>query len=134
MDLNTDFPTAEVLGLISAIVAGFATFLPWVTTGVEAGPVDVSASNRGIEWLGLLTLILAVVAVAIVLVMSFEAQGSVLTGIVGIIIGAVALWKLVDISGATSPGAGLYLTVLGGVGLAVAGIWGYQSRTQNSTR
>lgn len=133
MDLNTDFSKAEGLGLVSALVIGIAAFLPWITAGVEAGPIDVSASSTGIEGLGLLTLILAVVAVAIVLVMSFESQGSVATGIVGVLIGIVALWKIVDISGAASPGIGLYLTVLGGLGLVVAGIWGYQSQSQNRT-
>lgn len=133
MDLHTDFSTAEVLGLISAIVAGIAAFLPWMTAGVEAGPIDVSASSTGIEGLGLVTLVLAVVAVAIVLVMSFEAQGSIATGIVGGLIGIVALWKIVDVSGAASPGIGLYLTVLGGLGLLVAGIWGYQALSPDST-
>lgn len=133
MDLNTDLSTAEVIGLVSAIVAGIAAFLPWVTAGVEAGPVAVSASSTGIEGLGLLTLVLAVVAVAIVLLMGFDGQGSMATAVVGVIVGIVALWKIVDISGAASPGVGLYLTVLGGVGLLVAGIWGYQSRSQEST-
>lgn len=130
MNLNTDFSRAEVLGLVSAIVAGIATFLPWVTAGVEAGPVDVSASSTGIEGLGLLTLVLAVVAVAVVLLMSWEEQASLATGIVGVIIGVVAIWKIIDINGAASPGIGLYLTVLGGLGLVVAGIWGYQSESE----
>lgn len=133
MDLNTDLSTAEGVGLISAIVAGIAAFLPWVTAGVEAGFVDVSASSTGIEGLGLLTLVLAVVGIGIVLTMGIEEKGSIASAIVGMIIGILALWKIVDINGAASPGVGLYLTVLGGLGLAVAGFWGYRSRSQNST-
>lgn len=133
MDLNTDFSTAEVIGIVSAIVAGIAAFLPWVTAGMEAGPVSVSASGTGIEGLGLLTLVLAVAAVAIILLGSFDGQGSIATAIVGVIIGIVALWKIVDISGAASPGVGLYLTVLGGLGLVAAGIWGYQSDFRETT-
>lgn len=100
---------------------------------MEVGPVDVSASSTGIEGLVLPTLILAVVAVAIVLGMSFEAQGSLAAGIVGVVIGIVALWTIVDISGAASAGVGLYLTVLVGLGLVVAGIWGCRSEAQETT-
>lgn len=95
--------------------------------------MDVSASSTGIEGIGLLTLVLAIVAVAIVLVLSFEAKESVATGIVGAVIGIVALWKIVDVGGAASPGVGLYLTVLGGLGLVVVGIWGYQSDSRETT-
>lgn len=129
MDLNRGFSTAELLGLGSAIVAGIAAFLPWVTTGVEAGPVEVSASSTGIEGLGLLTLVLAIVAIGVILAMSWEDQGTVATGIVGVIVVIVGLWKIVDIEGAASPGIGLYLTVLGGLGLAGSGVWGYQSKS-----
>lgn len=93
----------------------------------------MSASSTGIVGLGLLTLVLAVVGIGIVLTMGVEEQGSVVTAIVGVIIGIVALWKIVDFSGAASPGIGLYLTVVGGLGLLVAGIWGYQSKSQNRT-
>lgn len=81
----------------------------------------------------MLTLILAVVALAIVLGISLEAQGSLAAGIVGVVIGIVALWTIVDISDAASPGVGLYLTVLVGPGLVVAGIWGYRSEAQETT-
>lgn len=131
MDVNTDFSTPEMLGLVSAIVAGIAAFLPWVTAGVEAGPVDVSASNTGIEGLGVLTLILAIIAVGTILATSWEDLGTAATGIIGGVVAVVAIWKIVDINGAASPGLGLYLTVLGGIGLLVAGIWGYQSESTN---
>lgn len=133
MDLNTDLSSAELLGVASAIVAGIAAFLPWVTAGVEAGPVDVSATSTGIEGLGLVTLVLAVVAVAIVFVMRFEAQEPAVTGSLGVIVGVVGIWKIVDINGAASPGVGLYITVIGGLGLLLAGIWGYQSRSRSNT-
>lgn len=132
MDLNTDFSGAEMLGLVSAVVVGIAAFLPWITAGVEAGPVDVSASSTGIEGLGLLTLLLAIIAVGVILVLRWEDFGTVVTGIVGVVVTVVALWKIVDIDGAVAPGIGLYLTVLGGIGLVVAGAWGYQD--ESSTR
>lgn len=127
MDVTIDFSPPEMLGLVSAVVAGIAAFLPWVTAGVEAGPVEVSASNTGIEGLGVLTLVLAIIAVGTILAMSWEDQGTVATGIIGVVVALVAIWKIVDINGAASPGMGLYLTVLGGIGLVVAGVWGYQS-------
>lgn len=134
MDLNTDLSTAAVLGRISAVVAGIAAFLPWVTAGLEAGPLELNASSTGIEGLGLLTLLLAVAVVGIVLTLGIEEQGSVVTSIVGVGIGAIALWKILAISGAASPGNGLYLTILGDFGLLAAGIGGNQPQPQNRTR
>lgn len=134
MDLKTEFSPAEILGLISAVVTGIAAFLPWVTAGMQVGPVDVSTSSTGIEGLGLLTLVLAIVAVAIVITIRFEAQAAIATGIVGAIIGIVALWKIVDLNDAVAPGIGLYLTLLGGLGLLVAGIWGHQSESEAPNR
>ncbi|MFB6360507.1 MAG: hypothetical protein ABEH59_04210 [Halobacteriales archaeon] len=126
MVLNADFSAPEWLALVGAIVAGIAAFLPWVTAGIQAGPLELSASSTGIEGLGVLTLVLAVAGIGLALTMSVEERGAVLTGIVGVVIGAVAVWKITDISGAASPGVGLYLTVIGGLGLLVAGVWGHQ--------
>lgn len=127
MEIDTEFSSPEMLGLLSAVVAGLAAFLPWVTTGVDAGPVDVNTSSTGIEGLGLLTLALAIVAIGVILIMDWEGQGTVGTGIIGAVVTIVAVWKVVDIDGAVSPGIGLYLTVVAGLGLVVAGAWGYQT-------
>lgn len=96
--------------------------------------MEVNTSSTGIEGLGLPTLVLAVVAGAIVLPMDGEEQGPVTTGIVGVISGVVGRWKRIDIDGAVSPGIGRCLSVFGGLGLVVAGIEEYQSESEEGGR
>jgi hypothetical protein len=76
---------------------------------------------------GVLALILAVVAVAVVLLVGFEAEGSLATAVVGIVVLGVGVFELTDLPGFASAGIGLYLTILAGLGIAAAGLLGYQS-------
>ncbi|MFB6187709.1 MAG: hypothetical protein ABEI86_12695 [Halobacteriaceae archaeon] len=127
MDLQSDYTGSELLGLVSAVVTVIAAFLPWITAGVEAGPVNIQTSNTGIEGLGIITLVLAVIAIGSILVLRWENRGAIITGISGLVVAIISLWKFVDISGVVSPGIGLYLTLISGIGILVAGGWGYQA-------
>lgn len=127
MDASTDFSRPALAGLVSAALVVVAAFLPWMSPEAAGGPVDVDASTTGIETLGLLTLLLAIVAVGIVFRRGFEDKAALSVGGVGALVAMVGLWKISDLGGAVSPELGLYLTVLGGVGLLATGLWGYQS-------
>lgn len=131
--MDTDFTDTEKLGLAGAVLTGIAAFLPWVTAGVQAGPVDVDTSASGIEGLGILTLLLAVLAVATVMVLNEKRRDSIVLAASGIVVMLVGLWKILSLGGAASPGIGLYLTVLGGAGILVAGLWDYRATSTRST-
>lgn len=126
MDVNTEFSGPALLALVSSVITAIAAFLPWMTAEPVAGPADVEAATMGIETLGLLTVLIAVVAILIVLLVEFESRETLSVSVIGAIVSFVSLWKITEISGAVSPGFGLYLTVFGGIGLLVAGLWGYQ--------
>lgn len=133
VEMNTDFTGAETLAVASAVVTGIAAFLPWVTASVQAGPVDVSTSATGIEGLGILTLLLAVVALGTVVLLDGDGWETVATAVVGLVVFLFGVWKILDLGGAASPGVGLYLTVIGGIGLAIAGLWGHRARSTRAT-
>lgn len=131
--MSTEFCEPALLGLVSAVVTVIAAVLPWMTAEPAAGPVDVEASTMGVESLGLLTVLLAVVVIGIVLLLGFESRETLSVSLIGALVLVVSLWKLSDISGAVSSGLGLYLTVLGGIGLLIACLWGYQDTSAESS-
>ncbi len=133
MDVDADFSGAELLALGGAGVTAIAAFLPWVTAGVEAGPVDVSASATGIEGLGVITLILAVVVVAAVVALDWDSRGTFVVAVAGLVVVIVGLGEILDLEGAASPGIGLYLTVLGGIAALAAGAWGHRTESTDAT-
>lgn len=133
MEMNADLSGAEILALASAVLAVLAAFLPWVTAGVQAGPVDVTASTTGIEGLGVLTVLLAVIAIGGVLVGHGARWAAVVITAAGLAVFLVGGWKILDLGGAASPGIGLYFTLLGGLGIAIGGLWSHRSRSRRST-
>lgn len=132
MEMNADLSGAEILVLASAVLAVLAAFLPWVTAGVQAGPVDVTAST-GIEGLGVLTVLLAVIAIGGVLVGHGARWAAVVTTAAGLAVFLVGGWKILDLGGVASPGIGLYLTLVGGLGIAIGGLWSHRYRSTRST-
>lgn len=130
MNIHTDISQSELVALVSAVVTVIAGFLPWIR-GVQAGPIEVGATQTGIEGMGLLTLILAVVVIGAILTFGKRAKGWIATVIGGLGIAIVSIWKLVDLGDPVAPGIGLYLTILGGFGILVGGVLTYRGRTQN---
>jgi hypothetical protein len=107
MKLNTSPSGLETLGIVSAAVAVVAAFLPWITAGAEVGPVEVSGSVAGVDQnVGVLALILAVVAVAVVLLVGFEAEGSLATAVVGIVVLGVGCSNSPTCPASPPPGSG----------------------------
>lgn len=124
MALDTNPTRPELVAGGSAALAIVGAFLPWVTAGVQAGPVDVSASVTGIETVGVVSLVLAIAVLALLLVVTTDHQPAA-TAAGGLLIALVALWKLVDLGGAAEPGIGLYLTLVAGLGVLVGGAWAH---------
>lgn len=129
MELDTDVSTGDAMALGGAVLVGVGAFLPWVTRTVEAGAVDVSATTAGIEGLGVLTLALAVVATAVVLVDEIDGKQSIVTGLLGLIVFLVSGWKLLDVPDPASPGVGLYMTLLGAIMTIGSAVLTHQSTT-----
>lgn len=132
MALNTDPSKPELVAGVGALLAVVGAFLPWITTGVEAGPVDVSTAVTGVETVGVVTLVLALAVLALLLFVTDDRLPAV-TAVVGLVVGLVALWKYVDLGGAAGPGLGLYLTVLAGLVMFVGGGWGHTAQGEART-
>lgn len=133
MELDSNVSTGDAVALGGAVLVVVGAFLQWVTRNVDAGVIEVSSSTAGSEGLGVLTIVLALVAVGVVLIKDLDVQQSVATGIVGLSVFLVSGWKVLDISDPASPGVGLYLTLLGGVMTLGAGILTHRSDESDRT-
>lgn len=133
MTAKTDVTRTELVLLVSCLVVGFGAALPWVSARVAAGPADVGASATGIERLGVVTLTLAVVGIAVLLSADVDDLTPVVTAAVGAVILLIGLWRLIDLGGPVSPGIGLYLTVSGGLGITGVGTWTHRIEDGRST-
>lgn len=131
MDIETEFSGPEIIGLLGAVLAGVGAVVPWVTAAIDAGPVDTAVVVSGLDAAGILTLVLAVVAALVVLTPGFGRDGPVATGLVGVALVVVGVRGFLAIPGIAMPGVGLYLTVAGGLALAVGGLLDYIARTDS---
>lgn len=125
MDIHKDYSAIEVFGLVGAVLAGIAAFMPWVTVTIDRGPVSFAVTSTGFQAVGVFTLPLAVIAALVILTLGLGPEQAVATALVGLGILLVGLRVIAGLSGSLSPGVGLFLTMVGGLGLVVAGIVGY---------
>lgn len=137
-------PVSSAVRIIGWVIAGFAAlvafsaFLPWMTWG----PISVNGlgdSEFGAKD-GLVTLILAVIAGAFGVVSAAIAKRSALhlvAGIVAVVMGLLIIGaSVIDITDITDDpgsglevGIGLWLTLVGGIALVIAGIAAIVKRT-----
>ncbi|MFB6310833.1 MAG: hypothetical protein ABEH64_06575 [Salinirussus sp.] len=118
---------SDGLALAGAAVAIIGTFLPWITAGFSAGPIDVSTAVAGIDTtLGLVTALVAVGGA--VLLIAFEAADirGTTVGIAGAVVVLGGVVQLLDLGGFAGAGLGLYISIFGGVMLAAGGAVAYQ--------
>jgi hypothetical protein len=104
----------EKVALGGAVAVVFGAFLPWASRGAA-----------GIEGNGLFTLVFALLAGVLVVTGDWDrpVQKAVLgLGVLAALVAAVAVGFGVA---AAAPGAGIYVTISGGVALAVGGGFGY---------
>lgn len=130
-----------VIGVFAALTA-VAAFLPWVSGAISVNGLGSSdASTKATD--GVLTLIMAVVAGIFGVVSTLTTKRSPLhltAGIIALVLGllvvVIAFIDIADVQdtadklgAAFEVGIGLWLTLAGGIGLAVAGVAGIVKRT-----
>ncbi|PSQ27537.1 hypothetical protein BRD09_08435 [Halobacteriales archaeon SW_10_68_16] len=128
MDIETDFSGPAVIALVGAVLAGVGAVVPWVTAAIDIGPVGSTVVVGGLDAAGPLTLVLAAIAALVVLTPGFGRDGPVATGIVGVAIVVVGSRGFLAVPGFAAPGVGLYLTIGGGIVLAIGGLLDYVAR------
>ena len=128
MDVTADLSGPEVIGLVGAVLAAVAAFLPWVTAAINAGPITAGVVATGVESIGILTLFLASAAALVILLPGVGSDGPVATGLVGVAVVLVGVGGIVSVPSVASPGSGLYLTAVGGLALVIGALLEYASR------
>lgn len=129
---------AGVLVAISSAVVIVAAFLAWMT---QSGVFGGEQAYAGIDLLdaspifnGVATAVLALVAGAAALLAAGNEQANVLVAVLGVLIALVAAVVLLSpgtvglseqITTNTSPAVGLYVTLLGGIGVTIGGFMSY---------
>ena len=127
---KSSFGLGQIIGLIGAILLIVGAFLPWGRTAI----VDVT----GLDGDGVITLGIGVVAIILLLIKKVPLWITIILGVVALAIGIIDMRGMAAANTelgleagdefAVSIGSGLYLTVVGGVGLIVGPIVGYIMR------
>ncbi|QGN07342.1 hypothetical protein Hrd1104_08510 [Halorhabdus sp. CBA1104] len=126
------FSRSEQIALGSVAAVTIGAFLPWIT----ASAFGTSVSVNGIDGDGVFTLGMAIVAAVLVVARNWDRINTFAIGGLGVLITAFSILYIVDPafgieeSGAMAeaakemlnPGIGLYVTLLGGVGLIAASV------------
>lgn len=128
---------AGIGGAVSAFLVFVGSLLPWAKV---RAPFIGEMSKAGTEGDGVMTLILALGAglvIALYLFRPGKGQGfGILLGLTGIATAALAVYEIADVHRAAtdlqreagglaqaSVGEGLYVTLMGGIGMAASGAW-----------
>lgn len=132
-----------VLVAASGVVVAIAAFLAWLTQdqlfgGSEAITGMELFSQANPLFSGVATLVLAIVAVVVTLLAPANRQANVGVVVIGILIALIGLVVLVSpetvfgsgffdqvAASASNPAIGLYLTLLGGIGVFAGGLMSY---------
>lgn len=140
---TSSIDSGGVIVAVSGVVVAIAAFLAWLSQAqVFGGPEAITGfelfSEANPIFSGVATLVLAVAAVAIGLLAPRNRQanvGVVVLGILVTLVGAVVLFSPETVfgsgfmgeieAGASNPAIGLYLTLLGGIGILAGGLMSY---------
>jgi len=118
-----------MIGVISAILIFVGAFLPWIKI---TAPFIGSMTASGIEGDGLITLILSLLAFLMIYIglTKSEKIAAIVLLVFGMICIVIGVYDATNIFQAiytleyalSSVGSGVYLTIIGGVGLIISGI------------
>lgn len=121
MEVDFDLEeTGEKVAVGSGALTVVAAFLPWLSIGIaSAAGVDTDG--------GVVTLLFGAATIGVIALREWERLERIAIGVLGLLtVGIAALMyaNLADASGPITVGAGigLHLTLLGGVGMAVAAV------------
>lgn len=120
---------AEILGAICGFICFISAFLPWASVRSGFGEVSVN----GIERDGIITLIFSLITIGLLYLGTRRTKKNVTNAgmvVMGFLITIIGVVDGANVSGIDSSsyvnigvGIGLYLTLLGGIGIVVSGIW-----------
>lgn len=130
MSAVDEYTTGQQLAIGGSGAAAIGAFLPWVKVSI----LGQTASQNGIDGDGTITLALALVAAGVIVVRNWEKVDKAAVLVAGLVTAGIGVMYIMDPASGTSasgtmmesafsPGIGLYLTALGGIGmLAGAGM------------
>lgn len=134
-----DFVRGEKIGLVGALMVFIGAFLPWASWG--------GFSASGTEGDGIITLVFGIIVGALIYFRSWDSKNKAISSVIGLLVLAIGVYDASNIASvADAPfgigvevGTGLYITVLGGLIVLLAGILGFLSeepkgRTTRSNR
>lgn len=124
-------PRARAAGWTMTAFGGLtvlAAMMPWASIG----PFTVSGTSGD----GAITLVLGLIGAGLGLIRALSTTAGrgrtavpVTCLILGLLITAIGLFDIVDVSSEASVGAGLVLTLLAGLGLVASSVWGLARRS-----
>lgn len=123
-----NFRQSHIAAGLVCLLVFIAAFLPWATVDTAIGSVSASGTDGD----GVITLLLAIIAVAAVGASAVGLRLSEgIAGVMGIAIALIGIVDWSDVAGvvdaqglaSVSVGAGLVLTTLGGVALVLCAVW-----------
>jgi len=130
------WPTrTKVVVLGGAVLLVLGSVLPWAKLEVSSGAFSISDTKNGLDGDGVLTLILAVIAILIFLLVKNRKVTGWLVTVAGFLAGAIAIYDIVDVKGAfdnldvpssinadATVGVGLWIAAVAAVVLFVGGV------------
>lgn len=133
--------SGQMLGIIAGVATVIGALLPWAKVQTIFGSISVNGTEGGGD--GIVTLVLGLLAA---LVMWGLARGTLLASALGALIVAIAAYDIRDVSNRideinsdpdglakASVGVGLWITLIAGVVLIVAGITAFANRPKKRT-
>ena len=139
---TSDLTTGALLTIASSVLVLLAAFLGWMAASVGGATVSVTGLDLFTDgspiFNGLVTIVLGIVASALALAVTDSDAASAVTAFLGVLIALVALAFVIAPETAlgggfgasvgaslASAGLGVYLTLLGGLGVVAGGLANY---------
>lgn len=127
----------ELIAVGGATLSAISAFLPWITVSLGGMSTSQNGMDVAATLDGTIVLILAAIVVGIVVVRDWEQSDAGAVGAIGLVTTIIGGMYVMDPASAAnasgelassliSPGFGLYVTVIGGLGMLIGGALGYQ--------
>jgi hypothetical protein len=132
-----EYSQNELISVGGATLSAISAFLPWITVSLGGMSTSQNGMDVAATLNGTVVLVLAAIVVGIVVARDWEQSDAGAVAALGLITTLIGGMYVMDPASAAnasgglassliSPGFGLYVTVLGGLGILVGGALGYQ--------